>query len=64
MIREPRYQLGEKVYFNLYDGGEGIVIDITWSYRKKEHSYLVATGFGENDGWYLDLELTDEKQVI
>ena len=63
-MREPRFEIGQKIYSALYEGGDGIIIDITYSYRKNEHSYLISQGIGLPQDWMLAMEISNEKVVI
>lgn len=62
-MREPIFNIGDRVYYNLPEGALGNVIDISYSYLTKRHKYYIAYGFGQGD-WCYEEELTTEKVII
>jgi len=59
---EPEYTIGDKVYLNLPDSEQGIVVDIFYSYRKNELSYVIKTDYGV-ETIHLEFELTNKKPL-
>lgn len=60
-MQRPQFKLGQRVYYALPDGDEGIVLDIK-SYASDPNmlEYLVGFGPGQS-AWCLGVELTDQK---
>lgn len=55
-----KYRLGQEIYHKSPDSDKGIIVDITYSYRTKLHSYLVSIGI-DKSGWCDELELSVDK---
>ena len=45
----PLFSIGDKVWYNLGDSDQGIVLDITYSIRNDDIRYLVSFGREYND---------------
>ena len=56
-MKKHAFEIGQQVYHICSDGGVGIVLDISYSFRTKELLYNVAFGHGTEALWYLGFEL-------
>jgi hypothetical protein len=57
----PKYKIDDRVYYNLAEGEEGIVLDICYYYASKQFSYLIGLDF-VTKVWVFEKEISDEKQ--
>lgn len=60
-MTKPIFKISEKVYYDLPDGDEGIVIDCIYSIRHARWNYIVSFGINREVECYED-ELTRAKR--
>lgn len=60
---EPICNIGDTVYFNNPDGGSGIVVDIWYSFRNRQYTYNISTGFGSEATCY-EIEISKTKVFV
>jgi hypothetical protein len=59
-MKQPKFNIGDRVYHNTPDSEEGLIMDILYSLRYREYVYTIVVGF-EHNYECLEDELTDEK---
>lgn len=61
---KPKFQIGQRVFYNLPDGTVGIVTD--WSYTSSIGQYRYEVVFDATTAalWYYDFELSKEKVIV
>lgn len=57
-MNTPKFQIGDIVYHATPDSPKGIVIDIKYGYRTREHEYRVAFAPDVDSLWYYVEELS------
>lgn len=57
----PKFQMGQKVYYKLPEGEEGIILDICYYYKSKSFNYLIGLDYVTRT-WVNESEITDVKE--
>jgi len=59
-MKEPKFEIGERVYYITPESPVGIVIDIRYFYSNGLHEYLVAYSYDSAE-WCDEHEITKDK---
>lgn len=47
IVKEPRFNIGDKVYHVVDKDSEGVITNIVYYYSTGRHDYIVSMGFGD-----------------
>jgi hypothetical protein len=59
-MKQPKFNIGDRIYHNTPNSEEGLVMDISYSLRYKEFVYNIVVGYNNNYDCLED-ELTEDK---
>lgn len=62
-MKEPKFNILDKVYHICSDSPQGIILDIMYYYRSKSFSYLVSWGHDSNSTVWEE-ELSNTKNLV
>lgn len=60
-MRDAAFEIGDRVYYNLPEGPEGLIVSLRYYPEADKWEYLVAWGAIESS-WCASVELEREKQ--
>lgn len=59
----PKYSIGEKVYMNVVEGEQHIIVDINFNVSSGLITYQIMDADGRSN-WYTQVALTKEKIIV
>ena len=60
----PKYSIGDKVYYKVPESNQGIIIDICYSVVNDKIEYLIGLGFELGSIWCTENEISFDKSII